>query len=464
MNIIAQDGLQGLAEKAVNTLYRYQPEMAYGLGNAELRLGLASDSRYQPDASAILSPLFVGDKRWVGKSNIPQAADSALRAGRKDVGFNWVWNGYTKKYDMKWAQARNIQAQDGYSADSDGPIIAGSLLSPNSINWIAEVFKQPLAWSDIMRLVKVQQGTNPWAEVQELPVAAFSGFATTNTSGSPDNTMSQDVEIQSGLIANSIINIDATYKLSIQELERARSSSGEPPYAGQLIAEKQAYANWVIDILTSAIIVYGNAATGTPGLLNVNSITEWSSVGSNKTLSYINADGANTAKGSTAYQQLATAVADFLTNLQNKVSKVHITVSPLAYNLLGKMPYSDVYNPNAALKIMVENFMSGRGESGITPDIDIVPDPMLSATSGGVTNAFNSNAYDYLILTADQIGTGPDEEPQSLIWFGMPLTNFVYPVVPQQFSTQYRTLRRISGIYAPLTTAVKVYSNYGIGS
>jgi hypothetical protein len=456
-------GLESHVDKAIKTMQKFNPEGAYALGGATLSVGDSRDPKFQPDASALMSPLFVGDSGWTGKDIYTPAIDAAFKANPNAAGFRHEWNFATSKWDKRWEMAPTRPTGDsGFAMDAAGPIINGSLLSPNAINWISEVFKQPLAWSDARSLVKIQQGTNPWAEVMNLAVAAYDGWGAVNAAGSADNTMSQDVEVQAGIIAQPIINIDVTYKLSVQELERAKQMQNEPPYAGQLIAEKQAYANWIMDVITDSLIYYGNAPTGNIGLFNVNAITTWTSVGSNQALATIYADGANTTKGSSAYQQLGKAVVDFLTPLQNKVSKVNIKVSPYAYNLLGLMSYSATYNPESTLKIMVENFMAGLGKSGVTPDISITPDPMLSASTGGVTNLFNTTAHDYMVITAEQIGTGPGDQSQSLLWYGMPLESFVYPIVPQQFSTQYRTLRRVSGVYAPLTTAVKVYYTYGI--
>ena len=460
MELIADSKLSTLAGNALKVMGKYNPEAADSLSRSTLRV-TTDFSALDIDAGCIDNPLFVGDSAWLGNVNGKSAAlDAAFKANANAMGMNYSYNSMTKKWDVNLSSAkpRGMVGDSGLVLDAAGQFINGQLLSPNAINMIQEVFRQPLSWSDASSLVKIQTGDNPWAEAQSMFTAGYSGWGAINTSGSADNTMNQDVEVQSGMLSQAIINMDVTYKLSVQEMERAKASGGNVPYAGQLIAQKQAYANWVLDIMRDALIYYGNTATNNTGLLSVNSIVAWTSVGSNQTLATIDTDGANTAKGSKAYQQLATAVADFLSTLKNKVTKVNIRMSPEAYNLLGKLPYSDVYNPAAAVKIMLENFMSGAGQ-GAAPSLEILPDPMLSASSKA--NVFNSIDHDYLVITAESIGTGPGNESQSLIWYGQPLDKFIYPVVPQQFSTQYRTLRRVSGIFAPLTTAVKVYSTYG---
>jgi hypothetical protein len=459
MNFVFDPKLEGLATKANKILSKYNPQAAESLSRDTIRIS----SNLDVDAGAIDTPLYVGDSNLIGNVYGKTAAlDAAFTRDSSAAGMQYLWNPVTRKYDINWApaKARGMVGDSsmGMTLDAAGVLVAGQLLSPNGVNQISEVFRQPLAWSDALSLVKVQPGDNPWAEAQSMYTAAYSGWGAVNTSGSPDNTNSQDVEVQAGIMTQPIINIDVTYKLSVQELERAKSSGGNVPYAGQLIAQKQAYASWVMDTIRDGLIYYGNAATGNVGLLNVNTLTAWTSIAGNETLTTILADGANTAKGAKAYRQLATAVSSFLSGLKNKVSKVNIRISPEAYNQLGYMNYSDVYDPTSALQIMMSNFMSGKGK-GAAPIVEILPDPMLSAS--GDNNFFNSINNDYLVMTADEIPTGPDETSQSLIWYGQPLGDFTYPVVPQQFSTQYRSLRRVSGIFAPLSTAVKVYSTYG---
>jgi hypothetical protein len=456
----------GLVDKTLKTLSKsglYGASSA--LSGAEIMVGPDTDGNYQIDgAAAVNPPMFVGDSAYIGQERgMTSDIAALLKNDPLSVGYHYQprYYGNSLKYDLEWSRSKKGVGDSVFVGDSAGQFINGSLLSPNGMNWITEVIKQPLAWSDARSLVKIVTGNNPWANAQFLPVAAYSGFGTINTSGNLDNGQAQDIEIQSGLLAQTIINIEVTYKLSLQELEQSKAYGNEIPYSGQLIAEKEKYAQWVKNTLTDAIIYYGNAATNTTGLLNVNSVGTWTAAGY-ATLTSIDADSANVNKGSTAYQQLAAAVTDFLTTLQNQVGAVKIRMSPLAYNKLGRMPYSNVYNPESALKILVENFMSGIGKTGAVPNIEIKADPMLAATTGGVVNLFNSTAHDYLIITADSIPAGPDETPESLLWFGAPLMDFMYPVVPQMSSTQYRSVRRVSGVFAPLSTATKAYSAYGI--
>jgi hypothetical protein len=101
--------------------------------------------------------------------------------------------------------------------------------------------------------------------------------------------------------------------------------------------------------------------------------------------------------------------------------------------------------------------MAGEGKAGALPDIEIISDPLLSANT-----IFNTAATDRLIFSAPEIVGGPDETPQALVRYGMPLPKTMYPVLPGQYGTAYKTLMRYAGVFAPYTPAVAVYSGFGV--
>ena len=39
---------------------------------------------------------------------------------------------------------------------------------------------------------------------------------------------------------------------------------------------------------------------------------------------------------------------------------------------------------------------------------------------------------------------------------------FVYPTIPGSYDTQYKFLRRVAGVFAPVQAAVVAYSGFGI--
>ena len=438
----------GRLGKVAQGLLNQNPAAAKALANCDIRLGPAKNERYGLDGDYI-RPLFVGDSEHFGKEIYDSDTSVAADKNPDDVSMQWKWNRQEGKFDITLKKC----VTDSVVTDAT-PLITAQTLTPWSVSWMKNIFKQPLAWSKFRKFVTFETGTDPWAEVMSLAFAQFSGFAALGNAGSPANVKTQDVEVQTGMMTAPIINMDVTYKLAIEELKRVESSKA--PWAGSIISQKQEYANWVLEMLTDYVGYYGNAPTGTLGLFTVNTPTAWSTISSSMTV--LAADAGNTYTiGANMYKALAKACTNFLTANLNKISKLRIGMSPLAFNLFTSLPYSNAYNPNSAMKIFMENFIAGETIGGITPDIEIFPDPLLSPST-----IFNPLATDYMLIVAPEIGTGPSDEVQPLTLFGAPLMEFVYPVIPGQFMTQYRMLRRIAGMFVPYTPCVQVYTGFGV--
>ena len=417
------------------------------LAGCTMTIGPAGHPDYSPDGDGVMTPSYVGDSSHVGQAWTTPELDAIYKAHPEKITAQFNYNRNTKKFDMKFGKVVNDSVNDSLN----GPLVAAHGFSPSAVSWFPTIFKRPLIWSRAKEFVSIQGGSDPWAEVMSMQLADFSGMAALPTAGNVDNQQTGDVSSVSSMMSTPIINLTVSYKLTIEEMQRAQSSSASP-FAGQLIAMKQKYATWAMDIITDYMILYGHAPTGTIGLLTVNGVTAWAT----DSLTTI-AASASTTKGADAVIPFMKAIASFMTASYNMFNKVRIGVSPLANNLLASMPYSSTYNPNAALKILYENFLAGEGKDGVIPDIEIVVDPLLSAST-----LFNTNATDYLVISAPEIVGGPDETPEPLLIFGAPLMDFVYPVTPGSYNTSCKSLRRVAGIFAPYTAAVKVYSGFGV--
>ncbi len=413
------------------------------LRGATLEVGPASDGNYGINDAGMESPLYVADSLFNSNVYASNEVKNLVKQQADDrLGIRWKKNP-NGKFDLLWDK-RGV-------GDAAPDLIGAQYLSPGSVNYFTDIFRKPLIWSRAMDLVSVHTGTNPWAEAMTLVSEDYSGFAGLTTAGALSNNASNDVEVNTGMMTQAVMNTSVTYRLSIEEQERAKNPNSSYPFNGQPIAHKQQYAQWVLDILRDYLVYYGNTATGMYGLFSVNGTTSYGT-----SLSTIAASSSG-IEGQQMYIGLATKIATFLTTSQNMLKKVRVAMSPLALNLLSTYNYSATYNPQTAIKTLVDNFIAGEGKSGMTPDIELFSDPLLSAST-----IFNSSAHDYLVISAPEIVGGPNDESQALVRFGMPLPDFVYPVFPGMQGTPYKTLRRISGIFAPYAPAVAVYTGFGV--
>jgi len=417
------------------------------LKDATLQIGRGSDSHYGVSASAVANPYYVGDSAMIGNAvGLTPELEALYKKNALNVDIKPRFNMRTGKYDMYFSKS-GIKT---YTGDS-GELISAQAISPWNASYFPQLFRQPLLYSHARELVKRLGGTQPWAEVQNLQLAGYSGWGLIDNAGAVSANLKQNVNVQSGLMSSAIINIKVFYNFTIEEMERAKENGGSP-FAGSLMAEKQRYAQYVIDMITDYLTYYGNEETKTLGLLDINGETTWSG----QTLEEIANDASNTAKGYTMYKVLAKAITDFMDNSQNKFNVIRVAMSPKAYNILTSVPYSDNYEAKSALTIFEENFNAGVTKNGTKPTIQFFADPFLSANT-----EFNASVSDKLIITAPEISMGTDDETQDILMLGVPLENFTYPVYPNSYDQQHAVLRRFAGVFAPIASAVKVFSGFG---
>lgn len=417
------------------------------LRDATLQIGLASDPAYGIPAGAVQNPIYVGDHAVLGDAvGLTPEMEALYKNNAFGVNIKPRFNMRTGKYDMCYSKS-GIKS---FTGDS-GELISMQTISPWNASYFPEIFRQPLLYSHARDLVKRQAGTNPWAEVQNLQLAAYSGWGQLGSAGTVAANLKQNVNVQAGMMSAAIINIKVFFNYTVEEMERAKGNNGSP-FAGSLMAEKQKYAQYVIDMITDYLTYYGNEETNTLGLFDINGETTWSG----KTLEEIAEDSSDTAKGNTMYKALAKAITDFMDASYNKFDVIRVGMAPAAYNLLASTPYSDTYEAKSPLKIFEENFIAGVTKNGSTPKIEFFADPLLAANTD-----FSKDGLDRLVITAPEVGAGPNDEKQDLLLLGVPLENFTYPVYPNAYDQQHAVLRRFAGVFAPVAQAVKVYTGFG---
>ncbi len=446
MQIVAARSCEGLAHRASKFLNGVDVDIQDALKDMTLHIGPANDPKYQTPAHA-KDAIYVGDGAHIGQLVASTQLKALYKQDPSAVSLSPKWNGATKKWDMIARQIKRTGTNDALPnlIDMQG-------ISPWSQSFFTDVFERPLLYSHASDLVKKESGTNPWAEVMNLFLADYGGSAVgPRHAGSPENSMTKDVTVTSGIMSAMVVNMYVTYSFTIEEQEASNAGAGNP-FGTQMMQKKVQYADYVLKILTDYLTYYGNNDTETQGIMQVNPVEAWTG-GSLKSI----INGAGTTKGSVIYQKMAGIVNDFCHNSFNKFDHIKIGMSTYAYNLWCSTPYSDNYSPKSPMAIFNENYNGGRGEHDEDVKFEFFADPILDAQTD-----FNANAFDYLVLTAPEVGTGPKDTRKSVILQGMPLEKFVYPVIPGMVNTQHRMLRKYAGVYAPLKESVKVYTGFGV--
>ena len=415
--------------------------LSTALSGCELSIGKSSEANFGVPAHAADYALFAGDERLVGSKIISPAAEAMLKAHPENIQIH-------PKYDQEKGKFDQIFAMAGDAAFDP---IAGQLFSPWNIAYLSKVWKEPLSYSRAKEMVRTEHAqNNPFAEIFTLFLEEYAGWGVIGQTGNLQNTTTNDVNVMNGMMSAPIINIMGTYSVTLEE--KKRQSWG--PLGSSPLSRKQSYLNYVMDMIDSVMIYYGNPETGTMGLMDVNAIEMWDT---GKSMKDIFTSNQSTTRGSDAFRLIAGKINDFLKDADNKFKKIKIAVSPEAYNYLTSMPYSDAYDATTAMETFSKSYLAGKGPNGTTPTIEWVADPLLKAGS-----IFNPNTFDYMVISAPEIGGGPNNEAQATNFYATALEKFVFPVIPGMYNDQYKTLRRVAGILAPIPKAVKVYAGFGV--
>lgn len=454
-----QPELEGAVGVIENFIAR-QPGGEERCRTMELAVGLASLPEFQIPFRAIQEPCYVGDpSHVVGDASSIIGSAEAMALGRKDLSL--VDSRFVLDSSLRGGRGRSpngkyrlaVEKRKAVSdaiGDAAPNLMLNQALSPWNVGYFQKIFKAPLLYSHAQDLVKVESGTEPWCEVMDMFLADYTGFASLTDTGALSNNAVRNVNVTSGLMSSPVINMSASYDISIEEMKRAEQSGS--PFGSQLITVKQKYADYVLRMLTAYLIYFGNTNTETVGLLNVpTSVTSYGSTSMNKVFL-----SNSTNPGATQLQALQGIIVPFLTTLYNKLKSLKIVVSPTCYNAL-TAPYSNTYSAESAIKAFIGNFVAGKTKDGGVPDIEFVIEPLFAPST-----MFNANTYDYMMLIASELQVGPDEEEAPLIMFGAPLMEFVYPTIPGTYDTQYKFLKRVAGVFAPLGgQSVAVWTGFG---
>lgn len=432
-------GFSKLAERT-QQLIANDVGLQRGLAGTEIKVGFSRDPEFGVPGHAAESAIFMGDSAHIDGKVITAAAEAMLKSHPEAIQVRPVFDINTGKYKQHFVMA----GDEGFDP------IAGQLFSPWNITYLSRIWKEPLMYSRAKEIVHTEHaGSNPFAEIFTLFMEQYAGWGVIGQTGDLQNQMANDVNLKDGMASFPIINMMGTYSVTLEEKKRkVWGPTGQSP-----IGRKQSYLNYVFDMMDALLIYFGNEETHTPGLLDINPIKVWETGKSLKDIFY---SATSTTRGSDVFRMLAGKINDFLTRSDNKFQHLKIAVSPEAYNYLMSTPYSDNFDAEAAMRTFSKNYLAGKGPNGTDPIIEFIAEPLLKANS-----VMNPNDFDLMVINAPEIGGGPKDEKQPTNFYATVLNKFVFPVIPGMYNDQYKTLRRVAGMIAPIPSAVEVWAGFG---
>ena len=333
-------------------------------------------------------------------------------------------------------------------------MIAGTALPYWNIGFLNKVFKQPFTTSFAKNLVSVEGFGNPWADALAIFTASFEGFGRVSNAakGTVEMNSSNPVSSEIGQMMTDVVNLVVDYESSIEESMRATGQSGNF-LSATAIADRERYANMVLERIHDALIYFGNAESGTQGLVDFAGEDSYNGT----PLDDIVNDATNTHKGADVVAAMNNVIGEFLRENFYLPRKLKINCSTYVMKAMLNTTYSDEFNPDSPMQTISGRFDTKNSVGGglQTCEWTLVADPMLDPET-----PFNTDNSDLFIMTVPEADSAMGEQ-QGLVIAPEPLKQFIVPPMYQRGGFLYTMIKRVGGVLAPIEGTVKVIRGFG---
>lgn len=472
MVVTASKGLKNFGDRFARDLEKRYPNVARGIqnisigrnkdasdgGNFKITPAMMSAGVYMTCDSKVApyvaNPRFQGivvDENPQIKAHIERTMDSLVSSGVPEAtARERVKNTFDTYmyFDMASRQYHVTPVVKGIN-DS---LLSGQTIPAWNIGYLQKIFKQPYAKSFAKHLVSVEGFGNPWCDVASVFKEEFEGFGRISNvaKGNVESNNSDPVTNAMGLISTDIVNIAVDYETGIEE--KLRASQPGNFLSGVAMIDREKYANMVLERAHDALIIFGNAETGTEGLIDVAGITPYVGDSLDAIMNDLNPD-----KGSRVVAAVNAIIGEFLRENLYMPTEIRISVSTYVMKAMTMTTYSDTLNPSSPMEIIRGRFDAQNSLGGGVQSCawSMVCDPMLDPN-----NDFNDTDDDLFIITVPSVGSALEDQ-SGLVISPEPLKRFILPAIYQRSGLLYTMYKRVGGIIAPVENTVKVYSGVG---
>lgn len=348
-----------------------------------------------------------------------------------------------------------------------------------NISVLQKVFKQPFLEGYASRLVTPQSVPNIWADLVQIFTESFEGQARISSvaKGTGEHNTSVGAKNRVNTMLSEIINLVIDYESPTpNELHMA----GQPGnfLGGQLIGDRDTYANLMLRILKNNLYYYGSdlfdglyqiadrdsAAAGSISTMELYDGTPLNDIWNTDMVSAT--PGLTT--GSTIVKAFTYLFGEIMESLNFMPRSVRIACSPTVYKVLKFVLTSDAFVQKSPLSFIGSAFeygnkiigtMATKGLDDGWAGFELVPDPMLAAGAPG-----NSADYDLMFITFPdwQSALEPDNLTDVIIAPTL-IENMILPSAPGYRDGTVRTaLTRIGSLLVPVERAVFCIKGFGV--
>ncbi|MBP9043999.1 MAG: hypothetical protein KBG49_10960 [Spirochaetes bacterium] len=358
-------------------------------------------------------------------------------------------------------------------------ILAGMAVPYWNISVIQKVFKQPFLEGYATRLVSPQAVPNVWADLVQIFTETFEGQARVSAvaKGTGEFNNSVGVKNRINTMISDVVNLVIDYE-SPTPNEIAITNEIGNIVGGQLIGDRDAYANLMLKVLKNSLYYFGSPQFD--GLYQIAD-RDASAPGSIPTMylypntplntiwdAEMTSNTAGLTTGAKVVKAFVYLFGQIMESLNFMPVSVRIACSPTVYKVLKFVLTSDAFVQDSPLSFINKAFeyngkvvgtMATKGLDSGWGSFEILPDPMLAANT-----IFNSEGYDLMFITFPewQSALEPNNITDAII-APVLIENMILPSAPGYRDGIVRTaMTRIGSILAPIERSVFCIKGFGV--
>lgn len=350
-----------------------------------------------------------------------------------------------------------------------------------NISVLQKVFRQPFLEGYATRMVSPQSVPNMWADLVQIFTASYEGQARISSvaKGTGEHNTSVGVKNRVNTMISEVLNLVIDYESPTPNELHVLSQQGNF-LGGQLVGDRDAYANLMLRTLKNNLYYYG--AEEFDGLYQIAD-RDAAAAGAISTMSLYSGTPLNTiwdtdmvsaAAGLTTGAKVVKAftyiMGEIMESLNFMPKSVRIAVSPIVYKVLKFVLTSDAFVQKSPLSFINTAFefgnkiigtMSTQGLDDVWSSFELMPDPMLGPNTPG-----NPNAYDLMFITFPEWQSALEPSGiKDVIIAPTLVENMILPSAPGYRDGTVRTaMTRIGSILAPIERSVFCIKGFGVQS
>ena len=375
-------------------------------------------------------------------------------------------------------KATNSFVAERIVAQVNDSALAGMTTPYWNISVIQKVFKQPFLEGYANKLVSPQSVPNIWADLVQIFTESYEGQARISSvaKGTGEHNTSVGVKNRVNTMISEVLNLVIDYESPTPNELHIASQQGNL-LGGQLIGDRDAYANLMLRTLKNNLYYFGadefdglyqiaDRDAAVPGSISTMQLYTGTPLGDIWDTDMVSA-AAGLTTGARIVKAFTYLFGEIMASLNFMPESVRIACSPTVYKVLKFVLTSDAFVQKSPLSFISNAFefgnkiigtMATEGLDKAWASFELMPDPMLGPNTPG-----NPNATDMMFITFPKWQSALDPENLSDVIIAPTLVeNMILPSAPGYRDGTVRTaLTRIGSILAPVERSVFCIKGFG---